>query len=160
MPFFEAVSSYGAVHLQVILGMRQSVDPRSRNPGGMAVDGFIEIDGACATPSFTSCAFSHHVTGDEAAIGGQMIREESAQALDVIPPIAMQLASDAEPAHQLGTGCRHAGPSRVAGRLVECPGGIRNDKDFKTSSKADRAGNATQTSVTIPRSRAAFSRWP
>lgn len=40
-----------------------------------------------------------HVTGDETAVRRQVIREERAQPFDVVAPVAVQLAGDAEPAH-------------------------------------------------------------
>lgn len=72
------------------------------------------------------------MTVDQAAVIRQMIGEKGAKTLDIIAPIAVQLASGSKPRHQLTSGCGHTCPGRVAGGFVEGAGGIGNDKYFVT----------------------------
>ena len=59
------------------------------------------------------------VAVDEATVIRQVIGKQRAQTFDVIAPVAVHLARDAKPRHQLRARRLHAEPRRVAGGLVE-----------------------------------------
>jgi hypothetical protein len=61
-----------------------------------------------------------------------MIREEFTKPLDVITPIAMKLASDCKPSHELAASRLHSCPGGIPGCSVERTGGVCYDENFVT----------------------------
>jgi len=75
-------------------------------------------------------AFDRRVGGHEVAVIGDMVGEKCAQPIDVVAPVAVQLASNGEPGDGLRAGCRHAVPRGMPRNLVECARGVGHDEDL------------------------------
>jgi len=86
--------------------------------------------------------FFRQITGDEVPVIRNMIGEQSPQSLNVVAPVAVQLAGHAEPVRQLYAR-RHARPSRVTSLKV--PDASVTTNTSKPASTAESAGNATHT---------------
>jgi hypothetical protein len=59
-----------------------------------------------------------------------MVREEIAQAFNVIAPVLMQLAGHTEPVHQLRARSGHPCPGGLADGRIERAGGVGHDEDL------------------------------
>ena len=66
----------------------------------------------------------------EVFVSREVVSEEGSQAFDVVSPVAMEFAGEAEPGHELCSARLHAGPGGVAGGFVEGAGGVGDDEDF------------------------------
>lgn len=71
------------------------------------------------------------IAGHQIAVVRDMVGEQRAQAFDVVAPVAVQFAGDAEPGHQLRAGGFHAAPGRLTRQLIEGAGGVGHHKDLK-----------------------------
>ena len=71
---------------------------------------------------------SGHVARHQVSICWNMVGEQVTQALNVIPPVTMQLADHSEPIQQLRSSICHPCPCRLTDRFIEGPGRIRDDK--------------------------------
>ncbi len=82
------------------------------------------------------CAFGslqHIEAGHEIAIVRQVIRQQIAEPLHVVSPIAMKFARHREPIHQLNSGGRHPLPGGLLHGNVERARGIRYDENVIAS---------------------------
>mgnify|MGYP000085182697 CR=1 FL=1 len=68
---------------------------------------------------------------DKVAIVGNVLREQRTEALNVVTPVAVELAGRAKPRHQLRTIGYHTRPRSVASHRIECAGGISHNKHLK-----------------------------
>src|SRR5574343_1801558 len=80
------------------------------------------------------------VAVDQVAVVRDVVGEQRAQALDVVAPVAVEFAGDAEPGHQLGAGSRHAIPGGLAGQFVEGARGVGDDEDLVALLKGRQRG--------------------
>ena len=68
---------------------------------------------------------------DQVGVRRQVAAEDGTEAFDVVAPVAVQFAADAEPVHQLRAGGGHARPGGVAHHRVEGAGGVGDDEYVK-----------------------------
>ncbi len=80
------------------------------------------------------------VARHEIAVVRNVGGEQGAQTLDVIAPVAMQLAGHTEPAHQLRPRCLHARPGRVTRHLIEGARGVGDNEYVKALLNGGQGG--------------------